>query len=123
MRKTNNSFWLDTFNSWETLNSKVSISSNVQISSSPIWYNKKLNEDYLNYPVWYEKGIIIISDILDKEGNILAMNDLKERYNLDSVNFLDYLRLSRVVKGFTKNTVLVFFRKLMAHLCPIAFGY
>ena len=35
-RKTCNLFWLDTFSSWETLNNKIAVSSNVQISSSPI---------------------------------------------------------------------------------------
>ena len=101
-RKTCNLFWLDTFSSWETLNNKIAVSSNVQISSSPIWYNKKLTDEYLYFPAWYKKGIVMISDVLDTEGNILERNELKDHYKLDSVNFLDYLRLSRAVKGFIK---------------------
>ena len=44
----------------------------------------------------------MISDALDTEENILERNELKDHYKLDSVNFLDYLRLSRAVKGFIK---------------------
>ena len=44
----------------------------------------------------------MISNVLDTEGNTLERNELKDHYKLDSVNFLDYLRLSRVVKRFMK---------------------
>ena len=57
---------------------KLAISSNVQISSSPIWYNKNLTDEYLYFPVWYKKGIVMISDVLDTEGNILERNELKK---------------------------------------------
>ena len=122
-RKTCNSFWLDTFGSWETLNDKIAVSSNVQISSSPISYNKKLADEYLYPPLWYKKGMVMISDVLDTEGNILERNKLKDHYKLDSANFLDYLRLSRVVKVFIKIIKLVIMKKHWDLICRIVFDY
>ena len=65
----------------------------------------------------------MISDVLDTEENILERNELKDHYKLDSVNFLDYLRLSRAVKGFIKCIKLVLMKKYLDLLCPIVFGY
>ena len=59
----------------------------MQISSSPIQHNKKLADEYLYFPVWYKEGIVMISDVLDTEENILQRNELEDHYKLDSVSF------------------------------------
>ena len=61
----------------------------------------------------------MISDVLVTDGNILERNELKDHSKLDSVNFLDYLRLSRAVKGFIK---IGNCEKHLDLLCPIVFG-
>ena len=52
------------------------------------------------FPNLYSKGIILISDVIDNEGKVLTSQKLKDHYNLDSLNFLDYLRLCTVVRKF-----------------------
>ena len=42
----------------------------------------------------------MISDVIDNEGKVLTIQKLKDHYNLESLNFLDYLRLSTVVRKF-----------------------
>ena len=50
-------------------------------------------------PKLYSKGIIIIiSDVIENEGKVLTSQKLKIHYNLDSLNCLDDLRLSAVVR-------------------------
>ena len=60
----------------------------------------------------------MISDVLDTEGNILERNELKDHFKLDSVNFLAYLRLSKVVKGFLKCIKLVILKKTFGPFMP-----
>ena len=67
--------------------------------------------------------MVIISDVLDREGNILERNKLKDHYKLDSANFLDYLRLSRVVKVFIKIIKLVIMKKHSDLIYRIVFDY
>ena len=100
--KTSNAFWLDVFTSWTKLTKSQKIKSNIQIASTPIWYNTNLTTEIMFFPKCYSKGIITISDVLDKEGKILTHQVIKDHYNLDSFNFLDYIRLSTVVSEFTK---------------------
>ena len=42
----------------------------------------------------------MISDVIDNEGKVLTSKKLKNHYNLDSLNFLEYLHLSTVVRKF-----------------------
>ena len=53
----------------------------------------------------------MICDVLDTEGNILERYELKDHHKFYSANFLDYLRLSRAVKGFIKMYKIGNYRK------------
>ena len=48
----------------------------------------------IRFKILYEKCIIIVSYLLDENGNVLSFNDLKERYNLN-ICFLTYMGIRR----------------------------
>ena len=84
----------------EKLTKEKQINSNLQIASSHLWYNEAVSVKAMFFPKLYSKGIIMISDVIDSEGKVLTIQKLKDHYNLESLNFLDYLRLSTVVRKF-----------------------
>ena len=100
--KTSYAFWLDVFTSWTKLTKSQKIKLNLQIASTPIRYNTNLTVEIMFFPKCYSKGIITISDVLDKEKKILTHQVIKDHYNFDSFNFLDYIHLSTVVSKFMK---------------------
>ena len=89
--KTNNIFWLDVFAAWKKLTKEKQINSNLQIASSHLWYNEAVSVKAMFSPKLYSKGIIMISDVIDNEGKVLTIQKLKDHYNVESLNFLDYL--------------------------------
>ena len=89
--KTNNIFWLDVFAAWKKLTKEKQINSNLQIASSHLWYNEAVSVKAMFSPKLYSKGIIMISDVIENEGKVLTIQKLKDHYNVESLNFLDYL--------------------------------
>ena len=64
-----------------------------QILDSPLWYNKNLIQGTnLLIKNWYEKGIRLVSDLLDQNGNLHNFESFKIRYGVPGT-FLDYQRL------------------------------
>ena len=68
--------------------------------------------------MFFPKGIITISEVLDKEGKILTHQVIKDHHNLDSFNFLDYIRLSTVIFEFTKRYKIGDFKKIIGPIMP-----
>ena len=95
------------------------INSNLQIASSPLWYNENLSVKAMFFPNLYSKGIILISDVIDNEGKVLTSQKLKDHYNLDSLNFLDYLRLWTVVRKFINEHKHGEFNKIIGPIMPL----
>ena len=116
--KTSNAFWMDVLTAWTKLTNKRKIKSNLQIASTAIWYNKKLTTEIMFLPKLYSKGIAMVSDVIDSEGKILTSQMLKNHYNLDSLNFLEYIRLSTAVSKFIKKTKNGEFQKLIGPIMP-----
>ena len=117
--KTNNTFWLDVFAAWKKLTKEKQINSNLQIASSPLWYNENLSVKAIFFPKLYSKGIIMISDVIDNEGKVLTSQKLKDHYNLDSLNVLDYLCFSTVVHKFINGQKHGEFNKIIGPIMPL----
>jgi hypothetical protein len=45
----------------------------------------------------------VVRDILDENANILNLNQLKLRFNISKMHFLEYLQLKNCVTKFLKN--------------------
>ena len=55
----------------------------------PLWFNSSLNFEYRKK--WKELGYQLVGDILNREGELLSLEDMRKR-NL-KINFLDYFEI------------------------------
>ena len=78
-----------------------------QILTTPLWYNSKLLSDQLFIPDWYRKGIFLISDILDTDGQIMSLEMLEIMYGISFKNFLHHLSVKVKCRQFLKNNNFV----------------
>ena len=62
------------------------LSKNICQAGSPMFLKK-----------WYGCGIRTLSDILDTNGNFLSPDQLREKHNLVTTNFLEYLSLRHAI--------------------------
>ena len=115
--KTNTIFWLDVFAAWKKLTKEKQINSNLQNASSPLWYNENLSVKAMFFPNL--SRIILISDVIDNEGKVVTSQKLNDHYNLDSLNFLDYLCLCTVVRKFINEHKHGEFNKIIGPIMPL----
>ena len=53
-------------------------------------------------PHWYKAGILTPRDLLNNDGNLKTLEEIRLQYGL-KYNFLEYLRIQRSLKGFLSN--------------------
>eukprot|EP00105_Crassostrea_gigas_P040116 XP_019924264.1 PREDICTED: uncharacterized protein LOC109619185 [Crassostrea gigas] len=107
----NNVFWQDVFNSFLCVIKSFNGSFvKENLPSIPVWYNTniKVGMKTLFIKSWYEKGVKIISDFLDVDGNLLPHDIFQHRFNMN-VCIMQYnsvvSAISRYLKSFlTKNS-------------------
>ena len=98
-----NPFWKDVFTYWTEFCASQKIMSNDDICKSPIWYNSNVNTKQIHFPNWSKQGILFIDDVIDNNGKVLSVQNLKEKYNFN-INFLNYHTVqSFVTKFLTKH--------------------
>ena len=70
-----------------------------EIINQSLWFNRNITQN--SYPMfnrdWYTKGIKTIADIIDENGDFLSSEKLKEKFNICSTNFLEYLGLRHAI--------------------------
>ena len=101
IQKTGNTFWKQVFKYWKEFSSKQTLLSNSDIMQSPLWFNLQISEQNLYLSTWKAKGICIVGDIVNKDGNILAIEELKNKYQLRNIEF-DYYLVRSLVRSFIK---------------------
>ena len=100
-RKTKNKFWLNTFDAWIEFQHKHSTQTDVL--TSPLWYNKKISLTPMYLPKWLEKGITTVSDVVNTDGAVLKIDKLKHMYSIHHLNPLHYLRVHQNIKSLLKD--------------------
>ena len=98
-QKTLNPFWKVVLSYWKDFCVSQQIVSNNDIACSAIWFNRWLNTEGIFYANWSKKGINFINDIIDTNGNVLSLQNLKEEYRFN-INFLHYHTVQTLVKKF-----------------------
>lgn len=85
----NNIFWQDVFKSWLCYTKKTIKSSlnTKNVFNIPVWYNSniKIACKYVFIKDWYVKGVKIIGDFLNENGNILSRIDFTERFHFSYI--------------------------------------
>ena len=88
-----NQFWKEVLVAWGKLLEKQLPSENEALLY-PLWYNSNISLQPLFFPHWYHAGIYSPSDLLNKAGNIMELNEIHQCYKI-KIKFLDYLRVKR----------------------------
>ena len=104
---TLNPFWKDVF----LIYSKLQSTAINNVACQPLWKN-----DFIKS--WYKKGIIVINDLLENDGNFLSFNSFKVKFDV-TVNFLQYFGICKAIKSgyiIIQNTI----NKIEQPLRPIS---
>ena len=96
-----NHFWKEVLMSWSFLLFERN-PANIESLICPVWYNPQISTEPLFYPHWYMAGIATSLDLLNNDGSMKTLEELKNQFNIKS-NFLDYLRLQRCLKRYFTN--------------------
>ena len=68
LKKINDGFWKDVVRASESFQKKI-FGITLKTYNIPLWYNSKINITFRKE--WFNKGYYTLSDVLDKNGNIL----------------------------------------------------
>ena len=71
----------------------IDIKNNNDILSSPIWYNPLVPRNILYITKWFNRGILKVGDIVNKQGHVLDQKEIE-------IDFLDYHRVKFFVNIF-----------------------
>ena len=91
-----NPFWKDVFSA--LCDFKELVQDNILLT--PIWCNDmfKVNNDYMFYVRWFNKGLVYIDDLLDENNDVLSLPDVNEKFDI-RVPFTTYYSIVRTVRA------------------------
>ena len=98
-QKVQNSFWQRIFEYWSSLTNSLALNSNSDIVQSCLWYNAHISSENLYYPMWAEKGILFVGDLLLSNGEILKLKDIERIFKI-TINTFYYYRIKLLLKTF-----------------------
>ena len=92
-----NQFWHNVLRDWQALNKIQQEQNESELLRNCIWYNSKISKNTIFFPDWYKKGIYLVNDIINTEGNVLSIRDLKNKFNIN-VNILNYYTIKAKIE-------------------------
>ena len=68
--------------------------------SGVLWNNKafEIANQSLYFKEWHEKGILYVRDLLSENQSILSIDDLKQKYNLETVDVMKYNAVRKLTR-------------------------
>ena len=57
-----------------------------ELYTNPLWYNPLMSNDNFFMPNLYKKGITMIGDLLDNDGNIISKQNLVHKTGVPAIN-------------------------------------
>ena len=75
---------------------------NEGIMFSSIWFNPNIFKQNLFLPDWCQNGIYVIGNIINGEGGVCSLDELRQRYGFH-INFLYYITVKKSVKKFIED--------------------
>ena len=95
-----NQFWHNILKDWQTLKKIQQAQNESELLRNCIWYNSQISKNTIFFPDWYKKGIYLVNDIINTEGKILSIRDLKYKFNIN-VNILNYYTIKAKIELYT----------------------
>ena len=63
--------------------------------STSIWFNRYIATNNLYFSDWYKHGILVIGDIVNLEGNMFTLDELRQKFKF-KIKFLNYLTVKNL---------------------------
>ena len=104
LENVHNPFWKNALQHYSLFIQKIIPKTSSELHSIPIWYNEniKAGDKHLFKQNYYEKGILLINDIVNINGDFLSYNDFQQIYNVKT-HFLEYASILSSVKFYSKH--------------------
>ena len=67
--------------------------------SSSIWLNAHLGSEKIYFANWYKSGLHVVGDIVNHQGHILTLEEIKTKFHLRT-NYLNYFTVRSLVKKY-----------------------
>lgn len=116
-----NNFWRDVLQSlclYINLQEPISW---VEFLKSPLWYNHniKVGGTSICYKSWYDKGMLLLNDLFDNNGNLMSQEKLQETFSVQT-NFLQYQGVVNSVRNYLEKLRFQHFpNKIELPVCPL----
>ena len=96
-----NLFWRDVLQSFSMYINFQEPKTWVDFLQSPLWYNHnaKVGGVTIWYKSWYDKGILLLNDLFDTDGNFFSLEKFQDTYSLQT-NFLQYQGVINSVRNY-----------------------
>ena len=95
-----NQFWHKVLRDWQTLNKIQRAQNDYELLRNCIWYNSQISKNTIFFPDWYKKGIYLVNAIINTDGKLISIRDLKNNFNIN-VNILNYYTIKAKIELFT----------------------
>ena len=103
-KKHSNLFSKDVFRVYEQFRYTIKPQSSADVLSEPPFFNSnlKVNNNFLYYKNWTEKGVNFIGILIDDRGNFYIYQEFTRKYDIQ-VNPITYLGCKQTVKSILKS--------------------
>ena len=88
------------------MSKQIKPNNNLELCELTIWNNPFISKHTFFLPELINKGINLIGDVLDNNGQLFTREELINRTELNTLNHLSYLRLKINITSILNNTAL-----------------
>ena len=78
---------------------QIRIKTHLDVLSSSIWLNAHLGSEKIYFVNWYKSGIHVVGDIVNAQGHILTLEEIKTKFGLRT-NYLNYFTVRSLVRKY-----------------------
>lgn len=101
VNRISNPFWRDVFNGYKNYIVQLSPRGWFDFLLQPLWYNPhiKVGGACVFYKQWYNRGVINVCDLMDRNGNLLSQEQFQLKYAINC-NFLQHAGICESVRDY-----------------------
>lgn len=125
IRLVDNHFWKDVLESFYLYQENLKPKSWSEFMTVPLWFNQsiKVGGATICYKSWYEKGILYLNDLFDKNGNLITYENFLNIYGVQT-NFLQFQGVSNNIRCYLEKLRFQHFpNKINNPICPLHLSY
>ena len=100
LKTITNIFWRDTIKALLLINKHQVFHGIEALLSTPIWYNLQVISGVNKH--WVEKGLRTICDLMDEDGDIMSVEDISSKWNIEC-NVLLHFNLKEKINNICQN--------------------